>query len=66
MNFYGNSMHPQHKCHTTVHVRNKSHQTCNKPLELVPNLRGADLYRTQNFNGTGWFFLTKIPENAIT
>ena len=23
MNFYGNSMHPQHKCHTTVHVRNK-------------------------------------------
>ena len=30
-------MHPQHKCHTTVHVRNKSHQTCNKPLELVPN-----------------------------
>lgn len=53
MNFYGNSMHPQHKCHTTVHVRNKSHQTCNKPLELVPNLRGADLYRTQNFNVTG-------------
>lgn len=66
MNFYGNSMHPQHKCHTTVHVRNKSHQTCNKPLELVPNLRGADLYRTQNFNVTGLFFLTKIPENAIT
>ena len=51
---------------TNVHVCNKSYQTCNKPFELVPNLRGADLYRTQNFNGMGWFFLTKISENAIT
>ena len=53
MNFYGNSMHLQHKRHINAHVRNKSHQTCNKPLELVPNLRGSDLYRTQNFNVTG-------------
>ena len=65
-NFYGNSMHLQHKRHINAHVCNKSHQTCNKPLELVPNPRDADLYRTQNFNVTGWFFLTKIPENAIT
>ena len=53
MNFYGNSMHLQHKRHINAHVCNKSHQTCNKSLELVPNLRGSDLYRTQNFNGTG-------------
>ena len=32
-NFYGNSMRPQHKRYTSVHVCNKSHQTCNNPLE---------------------------------
>ena len=38
----------------------------NVTFELVPNPRGVDLYRTQNFNVTEWFFLTKISENAIT
>ena len=48
-NFYGGSIHPQHKYHTPAHVCNKSTQTCNTPLELVPNLKRYRLYSSQKF-----------------
>ena len=42
-------MHLQHKYHTHAHVCNKAIQTCNKPLELVLNLKRYRLYSSQKF-----------------
>ena len=54
-NFYEESMHLQHKHHTSAHVCNKVTQTCNKPLELVPNLKRYRLYSSQKFTGVHGF-----------